>query len=214
MSKKTIVLFFLAVIGLAVACGKGRTAGSVAMEAVSLDSLERRNVSLRPVVEPGDYDADGCVRGQAMPMLTDSTPFIMSNYSFVRTAPAVSYEMCRYADNTVLEISNSGCEYFSFSFGWSYNGVSPDIADSAVVSRSIADTRDAGRWCGAFADEIVSAADTLERHIREVGLKAAAGRMFDFMPANGGFRYVVSVDSVRRFSDAACVRIAFSFGPL
>lgn len=214
MSKKTIVLFFLAVIGLAAVCGKGRTAGSVAMEAVSLDSLERRNVSLRPVVEPGDYDADGCVRGQAMPMLTDSTPFIMRNYSFVRTAPAVSYEMCRYDDNTVLEISNSGCEYFSFSFGWSYNGVSPDIADSAVVSRSIADTRDAGRWCGAFADDIAAGADALAGYAAGKDLTGITGEKLDFFPPNGDFRYTVSVDSVRRFSDVACVRIAFSFGPL
>ena len=216
MGKDIVVLCLLAGSVLSAGCGKGGTVVSSckAETPVSLDSLERRNIALRDTGGADTYYVDGCVRGYAMPMLADSTPFTLSNYSFVRVAPNKSYEMCRYGGDTVLEISNSGCGYFSFSFGWSYNGISPETADSILACRAVADTRDAARWCGVMTGGIASAADTLERHIREGGLKAAAGRTFDFMPANGGFRYVVSVDSVRRFSDAACVKVSFDIGPL
>lgn len=218
MGKDVVILFLLAGSVLSAGCGKGGTVVSSHKAetpvTVSLDSLERRNIALRDTGGADTYHTDGCVRGEAMPMLADSTPFTLSNYSFVRVTPNKSYEMCRYGDDAVLEISNSGCEYFSFSFGWSYNGISPGIADSAVVSRAIADTGEAARWCGAFADEIVSAADTLAAYLKRDGLAFVSGRKLDFMPENGGFRHVVSVDSAARFSDAACVKVSFDIGPL
>ena len=126
---------------LSAGCGKGGTVVSSckAETPVSLDSLERRNIALRDTGGADTYYVDGCVRGYAMPMLADSTPFTLSNYSFVRVSPNKSYECA----GTVAipcwkyRIRVAGISVF---VRMGYNGISPETADSILACRAVADT--------------------------------------------------------------------------
>ena len=207
-------LLFCCLLVLAVACKGSGPAGNGQGEQtlVSLDSLERRNVGQRLSPAEGPYDSS-CVRGLAVPMLSESTPFAQSGYSFVRVVPNRSYEMCRYSDHAVLEIGKGGCEYFSFVFKWSYNGVPAEMSDREMYTRALEDTRAVGRWCREFGDDVAAGADTLLTHLQKDNA-GIVGTDFDFLPPAEDFRYTVRLDSPERFSDAAVVSVVYAMGPL
>ena len=121
--------------------------------------------------------------------------------------------MCRYGDHTVLEIGQGGCEYFSFVFKWSYNGLPADVPDREIYRRALEDTRVAGRWCGELGRYVAAGADTLLAHWQksEAGV---IGMDFGFLLPVEDFRYNVRLDTLERFSDAAVVSVSYAIGPL
>lgn len=179
---------------------------------VTLDSLERFHTGLRLSAAQYPYDSS-CVRGLAVPMLAEDAPFVQSGYSFVRVVLGRSYEMCRYGDHAVLEIAQGGCEYFSFVFRWSYNGLPADISDRELYLRALEDTRNAGRWCGELSRDVTAGADTLFAHWQKGDIDVV-GTEFDFLPPVEDFRYHVRLDTLARFSDAAAVSVSYTMGPL
>ena len=207
-------LLFCCLLVLAAACKRSGPVGNGQGEQtlVLLDSLERRNVGQRLSSAEGPYDSS-CVRGLAVPMLSESTPFAQSGYSFVRVVPNRSYEMCRYDDHAVLEIGQGGCEYFSFVFKWSYNGVPEGLSDRELYTRALEDTRAVGRWCREFGSDVAAGADILLTHLQKDG-DGIVGTDFDFLPPVEDFRYTVRLDSPERFSDAAVVSVVYAMGPL
>lgn len=207
-------LLLCCLLVLAAACKGGGPAGNERGQQmlVSLDSLERRNVGQRLSLAESPYDSS-CVRGLAVPMLSESTPFAQSGYSFVRVVPNRSYEMCRYDDHAVLEIGQGGCEYFSFVFKWSYNGVPTKMSDRELYTRALEDTRTVGLWCREFGNDVVAGADTLLMHLQKDNV-GFVGTDFDFLPPAEDFRYTVRLDSPERFSDAAVVSVVYAMGPL
>lgn len=182
--------------------------------AISLDSLERRNVALRLPASPDRYDREVCTRSVAGAILADSAAFAHSGYSFVRVLPNESYEMCRYDDHTVLEIAQYGCEYFGFSLKWCYNDVAPQASDAQIIERTLENTKNLAPWCTGIGSYIGDAAALLQAYARENGADALLGHTLDFYPPDGTYRHRVTVDSLYRFGQAACVEVMFGIGPL
>lgn len=207
-------LLFCCLLILAAACKGSGPAGNDRKQQtlVSPDSLERRNVGQRLSLAESPYDSS-CVRGLAVPILSDNAPFAQSGYSFVRVTPNRSYEMCRYGDHAVLEIAQGGCEYFSFVFTWSYNGVPAEMSDRELYVRALEDTRAAGVWCREFGADVAAGADTLLVNLQR-NSAGIEGMDFDFLPPVEDFRYTVHLDSLARFSDAAVVSVVYAIGPL
>lgn len=207
-------LLYGALLLFVAGCADGSPSGATGKQdiPVKLDSLERFHTGQRLSAAQYPYDSS-CVRGLAVPMLVEDAPFVQSGYSFVRVVPGRSYEMCRYGDHTVLEISQGGCEYFSFVFRWSYNGLPADVPDREIYRRALEDTRNAGRWCGELGRHVTAGADTLLAHWQksEAGV---IGMDLGFLPPVEDFRYKVRLDTLARFSDAAVVSVSYAIGPL
>lgn len=211
MNKTAGLLALLTVAAVFSAC---RTDNAERSSVISLDSLERRNIALRLPASPDRYDREVCVRSYARAILADSAGFAQGHYSFVRTMPNESYEMCRYDDHTVLEIANYGCEYFGFSFRWCYNDLAPEVSDARIVERAIENTKAIAPWCTEIGSYVGDGADFLETYAREKGAEALLGNTLDFYPPDDAYGYRVRVEPPVRFGNAACIEVAYSLGPL
>lgn len=211
MAKIIANLFFISLVLLASCCGRGGAGDASGY--VSLDSLERLNVSLRRPSSVDRYDKDVCKRGYASPILVDNAPFAADGYSFVRTMPNEGYEMCRYDGHTLLEIAQYGCENYSFSVKWCYDDISAGATDEQITERAIRNTKEIAPWAGNAGLAMADAADFLNVYIEENGINYATGAALDYYPPDYGYRHKVTMDTVRRYGNAACVVIEFSQGP-
>lgn len=210
MAKIIANVFFLSIILLASCVGSG--SAEDASGYVSLDSLERLNVNFRRPSSEHGYGKDVCKSGYASPILADNAPFASDGYSFVRTMPNEGYEMCRYDGHTVLEIAQYGCENYSFSVKWCYDDISAGATDEQITERALLNTKEIARWAGNAGLAMADAADFLNVYIEENGINYTTGVALDYYPPDYGYRHKVTMDTVRRYGNAACVAIEFSQG--